>query len=179
MLSFRHVIKVRFSHCGTCSWVSSFRQRSNEINTCCFGLVHSRKERKNSIKIKQHIWRIMRLALSCCSYGLNRFTGLSKISSMEHPFDCLGVWKVIGRTGTMLGLISEIYYLKCEPLNLHRIPIEWWSNVTSSVYHYHGDHDAILRLQPPCFWRHVQWNLSTTTTSIIKYITCDLFNNVF
>ena len=25
----------------------------------------------------------------------------------------------------------------------------------------------------------VQWNLSVTTTSIIKYITCDLFSNVF
>ena len=25
----------------------------------------------------------------------------------------------------------------------------------------------------------VQWNLSVTTTSIIKLITCDLFSNVF
>ena len=25
----------------------------------------------------------------------------------------------------------------------------------------------------------VQWNLSVTTTSIIKFITCDLFSNVF
>ena len=31
------------------------------------------------------------------------------------------------------------------------------------------------------WWRHgnIQWNLSVTTTSIIKLITCDLFNNVF
>ena len=25
----------------------------------------------------------------------------------------------------------------------------------------------------------IQWNLSVTTTSIIKFITCDLFSNVF
>ena len=25
----------------------------------------------------------------------------------------------------------------------------------------------------------VQWNLSVTTTSLIKFITCDLFSNVF
>ena len=25
----------------------------------------------------------------------------------------------------------------------------------------------------------VQWNLSVTTTSIIRFITCDLFSNVF
>ena len=26
---------------------------------------------------------------------------------------------------------------------------------------------------------HLQWNLSVTTTSIIKFITCDLYSNVF
>ena len=31
----------------------------------------------------------------------------------------------------------------------------------------------------PCLIRVIQWNLSVTTTSIIKFITCDLFNNVF
>ena len=30
-----------------------------------------------------------------------------------------------------------------------------------------------------CFWPLVQWNLSVTTTSKIKFITCHLFNNVF
>ena len=28
-------------------------------------------------------------------------------------------------------------------------------------------------------WSLVQWNLSVTTTSIIKFIACDLFSNVF
>ena len=27
--------------------------------------------------------------------------------------------------------------------------------------------------------KQIQWNLSVTTTSIIKFITCDLFSNVF
>ena len=29
------------------------------------------------------------------------------------------------------------------------------------------------------FHIEIKWNLSVTTTSIIKYITCDLFSNVF
>ena len=28
-------------------------------------------------------------------------------------------------------------------------------------------------------WISLQWNLSVTTTSLIKFITCDLFSNVF
>ena len=27
--------------------------------------------------------------------------------------------------------------------------------------------------------KYVQWNLSVTTTSLTKFITCDLFSNVF
>ena len=29
------------------------------------------------------------------------------------------------------------------------------------------------------FTKQIQWNLSVTTTSKIKFINCDLFNNVF
>ena len=30
-----------------------------------------------------------------------------------------------------------------------------------------------------CIYNHIQWNLSITTNSKIKFITCDLFSNVF
>ena len=31
----------------------------------------------------------------------------------------------------------------------------------------------------PYILRYIQWNLSVTTTSMIKFITCDLFSNAF
>ena len=31
----------------------------------------------------------------------------------------------------------------------------------------------------PVEWNTIQWNLSVTTTSMRKFIICDLFSNVF
>ena len=37
----------------------------------------------------------------------------------------------------------------------------------------------LLRINGFSWWHQVQWNLSVTTTSLMKFITCDSFSNVF
>ena len=39
--------------------------------------------------------------------------------------------------------------------------------------------DFIIHESGPVFHLLIQWNLSVTTSSMIKFITCDLFGNVF
>ena len=47
------------------------------------------------------------------------------------------------------------------------------------MYYARHSWEIVLAIVKIDFYNLVQWNLSVTTTSMIKFITCDLFSNVF
>ena len=49
----------------------------------------------------------------------------------------------------------------------------------NSLEAYAGLGTALANAEEASLKHYVQWNLSVTTTSMIKFITCDLFSNVF
>ena len=50
-----------------------------------------------------------------------------------------------------------------------------WSDFDMFALHDEGD----IPIQIITTMNEIQWNLSVTTTSMIKFISCDLFSSVF
>ena len=84
---------------------------------------------------------------------------------------------------------SQNISVKWAPVNAAE-HLRWWVNISSCIMfwchhalnHYLGHSELRLWKSKSVSnnWSSViQWNLSVTTTSLIKTITCDLFSNVF
>ena len=134
--------------------------------TICLTIKHSRGYR--SLK-----WYI--LVRKCAS--------ISKVMTLLYPLKSL--------TGTRYAFIVAVHFLglsKRLKIATSFLEIEGkctWKNILcfeiDIKYHYSIDISsmALLATAVPDTRSIIQWNLSVTTTSIIKSITCDLFSNVF
>ena len=97
-------------------------------------------------------------------------------------FSSLSIWIIC-----MYNSVMPIYNLICQfrspytYISIHTCVEDVWKMLIISGGQL-SHHWCCLWIEYrllACREMHIQWNLSVTTTSVIKFITCDLFRNVF
>ena len=106
----------------------------------------------------------------------NNNTGYQKIRLNEHKYERHHISRTM-HTETGMSSFWRIFHdwLQWKLSFSHQHPIkiswsQWWKFHGASDENFMEDNISIVS---------VQWNLSVTTTSIIRFVTCNLFSNMF